>query len=206
MSRAQPEDIRGPARTTSAATRRTVLGKATLKRNARPVAPQISGDHGDDLSLHIGHWATSRRFLRGRGDPSFSASGLNAFDRRWDAPGVVVGAPSGGSAGASGGPPFLGALLCAAGVADRPPAGRSRGGRCGPPGWSGARHRCGTSGHGRGTRSHSSGSPTRAASEHICDRPRPKPGVAPGWADRCHTALGGNPPISRVNNAAGQYT
>ncbi|MFB7570867.1 integrase core domain-containing protein [Streptomyces sp. NPDC093064] len=23
---------------------------------------------------------------------------------------------------------------------------------------------------------------------------------------RCHTALGGQPPISRVNNAAGQYT
>ncbi|MFF8195234.1 hypothetical protein ACF05L_31230 [Streptomyces bobili] len=23
---------------------------------------------------------------------------------------------------------------------------------------------------------------------------------------RCHTALGGKPPISRVNNAAGQYT
>lgn len=23
---------------------------------------------------------------------------------------------------------------------------------------------------------------------------------------RCHTALGGHPPISRVNNAAGQYT
>ncbi|MFI1787669.1 integrase core domain-containing protein, partial [Streptomyces olivaceoviridis] len=23
---------------------------------------------------------------------------------------------------------------------------------------------------------------------------------------RCHTALGGRPPISRVNNAAGQYT
>ncbi|MCC0100835.1 integrase core domain-containing protein, partial [Streptomyces flavotricini] len=23
---------------------------------------------------------------------------------------------------------------------------------------------------------------------------------------RCHTALGGHPPISRINNAAGQYT
>ncbi|MEU9226256.1 IS481 family transposase, partial [Streptomyces massasporeus] len=23
---------------------------------------------------------------------------------------------------------------------------------------------------------------------------------------RCHTALGGHPPISRVNNASGQYT
>ncbi|MFB6561187.1 IS481 family transposase, partial [Streptomyces syringium] len=23
---------------------------------------------------------------------------------------------------------------------------------------------------------------------------------------RCHTALGGHPPISRVNNAAGQYS
>ena len=26
------------------------------------------------------------------------------------------------------------------------------------------------------------------------------------WIRRCHTALGGQPPITRVNNAAGQYT